>query len=91
MSKRLGGEAQFKKDVRRARKRKKDISKLIAILDTIAAGTPLDKSHKPHLLKGKWSSCWECHIEPDWLLIWAYDSEGPVFLRTGTHSELFQK
>ena len=83
---------QFKKDVKKAKRRGKDTAKLQEVIEKIATGTSLDPRHKPHRLAGQWAPSWECHVEPDWLLIW--NDEGPeeiIFLRTGTHSDLFKK
>lgn len=81
--------SQFKKDLKRAKKRGKDRGKLERVVEKIVAGEPLDPRHKPHRLSGDWSPCWECHIEPDWLLIWDEDDTCVVLTRTGTHSDLF--
>ena len=81
--------SQFKKDLKRAKKRGKDRDKLERVVEKIVAGEPLDARHKPHRLSGDWSPCWECHIEPDWLLIWDEDETCVVLTRTGTHSDLF--
>ena len=81
---------QFKRDFKKARQRRKDITKLQKVMSTLLRGEQLDQSYKPHPLKGKWVSSWECHIESDWLLIWSdEDPEQIKFLRTGTHSDLF--
>ncbi|MEO5338837.1 MAG: type II toxin-antitoxin system YafQ family toxin [Magnetospirillum sp. WYHS-4] len=80
---------QFKRDMKKARKRGKDRDKLERIIAKIVAGEPLDQRHRPHRLSGDWSPCWECHIEPDWLLIWDEDEETVMLVRTGTHSDLF--
>ena len=79
----------FKKDMKRAGKRGKDTAKLERLIEKIVAGEPLDLRHRPHRLSGDWSPCWECHIEPDWLLIWDEDEESVTLVRTGTHSDLF--
>ena len=84
--------SQFKKDYKLAKKRGKDITKLNALLRKIIAGTPLEPHHKQHRLQGDWKPAWECHVEPNWLLIWDdEDAERLKFLRTGTHSDLFKK
>jgi len=50
---------------------------------------PLEKHHRPHPLSGNYATAWECHIEPDWLLIWNPEVDQLVLSRTGTHSDLF--
>lgn len=81
----------FKKDLKAAKKRGYDLALLGAVVDTIAAGEPLQEKYKDHSLLGKYVSCRECHITPDWLLIYEVeDNELILYLtRTGTHSDLF--
>ena len=81
--------SRFKKDLKRAKRRGKDRDKLERIVKKIVAGEPLDPRHRTHRLSGDWSPCWECHIEPDWLLVWDEDETTVVLTRTGTHSDLF--
>jgi mRNA interferase YafQ len=83
--------AAFKKDYKRMAKRGVSLEKLHAVLDLLMNDTPLPVRNRPHLLSGAWKGFWECHIEPDWLLI--YDIADPDVLalhRTGTHSDLFK-
>ncbi len=86
----LRATTQFKRDLRRTRKRGKDIEKLMRIVDKLLAGEPLDQQNRPHRLSGEWSPCRECHIEPDWLLIWDEAEDSVTLIRTGTHSDLFE-
>ena len=79
----------FEKEVERARKRGKDISKLKKVMDCLAQENPLDRKHRNHRLKGELVGQWECHIEPDWLLIYTKTDTHIYFARTGTHSDLF--
>ncbi len=87
---RLSPTTQFKKDIKRAKSRGKEITKLENIIKKIRAGTPLDPRNKPHRLIGTLAPNWECHIESDWLLIWDEDQEEVRLIRTGTHSDLFR-
>ena len=81
---------QFKKDLRRARRRGKDLEKLWSVVEQLLSRRSLDPRNRPHRLSGEWSRCWECHIEPDWLLIWdAQHEDALVLVRTGSHSDLF--
>ena len=82
---------QFKKDLKLASKRGFDIDKLKEVVDKLAEQSALDKKYKDHNLLGEYKGFRECHIEPDWLLIYRIDkSEVELFLfRTGTHSDLF--
>ena len=82
---------RFEKDVKRLKKRGYDMALLSAVLRLLAAGAPLPPKHRDHALTGNFSGCRECHIAPDWLLIYELDGEA-LFLyltRTGTHSDLF--
>jgi mRNA interferase YafQ len=82
--------SQFRRDLKRAKKRGKDLSKLAAIVEALATDTPLDAKHVPHPLVGDWRPCWDCHIEPDWLLIYVVTEEFVELVRTGSHADLFQ-
>lgn len=82
---------QFRKDLKRIRKRGYDLSKLDDILQTLQREVPLPEKHRDHALTGDYIGFRECHVEPDWLLIYAID-HGQLILtasRTGTHSDLF--
>ena len=82
---------QFKKDVKLAKKRGLDLDLLIETIDKLANGEILDKKYKDHQLTGNYSTFRECHIQPDWLLIYKVVEEELVLVvfRTGTHSDLF--
>jgi mRNA interferase YafQ len=80
---------QFKKDIELAKKRGKDTQKLKDIIDLIIEEKPLLVKHRNHKLKGQYNGAWECHIEPDWLLIYELTSIKAIFVRTGSHSDLF--
>ena len=83
---------QFKKDLKLARKQGKDEEKLFEIIEQLAMGEELDPRYRDHALTGNYKGCRECHIEPDWLLI--YEIFNDVLLlvlnRIGSHSELFK-
>ena len=81
---------QFKKDLKLAKKRGKDLRKLKYIITKVTNDERLDSKYKEHKLIGKYKNRWECHIEPDWLLIYQVTSKEVVFERTGSHSDLFQ-
>ena len=80
---------RFEKDLKRAIKRRKDLDKLWKIVEQLLNNKPLEKRHRPHPLSGNYATAWECHIEPDWLLIWTPEVDQLVLSRTGTHSDLF--
>jgi mRNA interferase YafQ len=81
--------AQFRRDVRLAQKRAKDTSKLREVILLLIEGSPLPQRYKDHALGGDWKHYRECHIEPDWLLIYKIDGDDLYLVRTGTHSDLF--
>jgi len=84
--------SQFKKDVKLAGKRGKDLEKLKAVLDLLIAGDELPAPYKDHPLRGNFAGSRDCHIEPDWLLIYTLTEKNAhvCFERTGTHSDLFR-
>lgn len=81
---------QFKKELKLQEKRGRDLKKFKDIADKLINEIPLDSKHKNHKLVGNFKNRWECHIEPDWLLIYYKDEVCIIFERTGTHSDLFK-
>lgn len=82
--------SQFKKDIKRIKKRGKDLSKLKEIVSAVANNEGLEERHRDHALSGNWSGSRDCHIEPDWLLIYRVEEEFLYLERTGSHSDLFR-
>lgn len=84
---------QFKKDLKLAKKQNKDIEKLFEVVELLANGEKLDFKYKDHDLSGNYKGTRECHIEPDWLLVYEYQNDVLVLMlyRSGSHSELFKK
>lgn len=82
---------KFKKDYKLCKKRGYDISKLEEVVQLLEKNGKLPAKFKPHKLTGNYKDCWECHIKPDWLLVWLQDDNELtlLFTRTGTHSDLF--
>jgi len=80
---------QFKKDLKVATKRRKDINKLKKLISQIVNEEILEAKYKKHKLIGNYKGRWECHIEPDWLLIYFENSKEVIFERNGSHSDLF--
>lgn len=82
---------RFQKDLKRAQKRGYNLSLLTTIIKQLAEGEALPEKNKDHPLSGDYAGCRECHITPDWLLIYEVaDDELILYLtRTGTHSDLF--
>lgn len=83
--------SKFKKDLKMAIKRHFNIDELNTVVDTLAKGEPLPEKNKDHSLSGNWSDFRECHVAPDWLLIYKIEKDILVLTltRTGTHSDLF--
>jgi len=81
--------AQFRRDVKLAEKRGKDMAKLREVIRLLAEGQPQPSRCRDHSLGGDWKSYRNCHIEPDWLLVYKIDSDDLYLVRTGTHSDLF--
>ena len=82
---------QFSRDVKRMRKRGKDLDKLREVVRLLAEGTPLPANCRDHPLIGPWYPSRDCHIEADWILIYTADEDSLRLERTGTHSDLFRK
>ena len=81
----------FKKDLKRAKKRGQNLDHLYRVLSTLAAEEQLAPKYRDHALTGSYNGFRECHIEPDWLLVYRIDADVlELFLfRTGTHADLF--
>ena len=80
----------FKKGRKRAAKRGKDLTALNSVMTRLTAGERLEMKFHDHKLSGAWRDCRECHIAPDWLLVYRIVDNEIEFLRTGTHSDLFE-
>lgn len=89
--KRLSQTTQFVRDVKRMRKRGKDLDKLKALVSRLAGGLELDARHRDHSLSGPWAGSRDCHVEPDWVLIYTVDKASLRLDRTGTHADLFER
>jgi mRNA interferase YafQ len=81
--------SQFRKDVKLATRRGKDMEKLRAALLLLMGGDPLPPRYRDHPLQGAWQHFRECHLDPDWLLIYKVAGNDLCLVRTGTHSDLF--
>ncbi len=87
----LSQTTQFARDVKRMRKRGKNLLKLQEVVRLLASGVPLPPKFKDHPLVGPWQPARDCHVEPDWILIYTADETTLRLERTGTHSDLFKK
>ena len=81
---------QFDKDVKKAKKRGNNMNKLKTIILKLLEEKPLPAKNRNHKLKGEFKDYWECHIEPDWLLIYKKIPKAIIFVRIGTHADLFK-
>ena len=82
---------RFKKDLKLARKRGLNLDVLRTVVNILASGEKLDRKYRDHDLTGEYAGFRECHMQPDWLLVYRIEQEElELFLfRTGTHSDLF--
>ena len=81
---------QFRKDRKRCRKRGWDLTELDWVMARLVQGKRLERKYRPHTLGGEYDDCWEGHLRGDWLLIWRIEGETIVFVRTGSHADLFE-
>jgi mRNA interferase YafQ len=81
---------QFKKDVRRMLKQGKDAVRIKTVMTALVEEDPLAESFRDHVLAGSFKDRRECHLEPDWLLVYKLVGDEIVFERTGTHADLFE-
>jgi mRNA interferase YafQ len=82
--------SQFKKDIKRMEKRGKVFTGFKEVLTLLLFGVVIDTKYRDHPLIGQYAGTRECHIEPDWLLIYETTNEEIVLIRTGSHSDLFK-
>ena len=82
--------SQFKKDVKRMQKRGKAFDVFRDVIAELAAAQPLDPKFRDHSLVGQYTGTRECHLEPDWLLIYESTDDEIVLIRTGSHADLFK-
>ena len=82
--------SQFKKDYKRVKKQNKDLEKLKTVIELLLSGKKLDSKYRDHQLSGQWKGHRDCHIEPDWILIYRKTSDSLYIERTGSHSDLFK-
>ena len=82
---------RFRKDLKRCQKRGKDMALIFGVIKTLVEDGSLPAKYRPHILSGKYQGKWECHIEPDWLLIWEQfdDQLRMIMTNTGSHSDIF--
>jgi len=81
---------QFKKDFKKVSKQGKDLSRLESVIETLLNKKTLEPKYKDHPLTGRWKNHRDCHIQPDWLLIYRIKQDSLILERTGSHSDLFK-
>ncbi|MBC8245129.1 MAG: type II toxin-antitoxin system YafQ family toxin [Verrucomicrobia bacterium] len=81
---------QFKRDIKRLQRRGKEVAKLKGVVQWLVEGQALDRRLRDHALAGEWPGSRDCHLEPDWVLIYRTTADLVVLVRTGTHSDLFK-
>ena len=82
---------QFKKSLKQCVRRGLDVNIFKTVIDILQEKGQLPAEYRPHKLTGKYKGCWECHMQPDWLLIWEQEDQQLrlILVDTGTHSDLF--
>ena len=86
---RISQRRQFLADVKRQKRRGRNLEELVFAVELLAEEGALPAGYRPHRLTGEWSGVWECHIEPDWLLVYTVTEKEVLLIRTGTHRDLF--
>ena len=81
---------QFRRDVQRMQRQGRGIEKLKNVLEALVEGEPLAAQYRDHVLVGQYKGTRECHLEPDWLLVYELAETEIVLIRTGSHSDLFR-
>ena len=82
--------SQFKQDAKRMQRQGRDLEKLKSVLASLVEGEELTPEYRDHVLVWQYRGTRECHLEPDWLLIYELAETEIVLIRTGSHSDLFK-
>lgn len=91
MTREIRRTTQFKRDVKRMQKRGKNFAEFRRVVEGIAGGDTLEARYRDHPLQGAYAGARECHVEPDWLLIYERTDAELILIRTGTHADLFDR
>jgi mRNA interferase YafQ len=83
--------AKFRRDVKRLLRQGTDLSRLELVIETLVAEHPLEARFRDHALVGNWKGYRECHIQPDWLLVYRISNDELQLVRTGSHADLFAR
>lgn len=91
MKRKIQIRSSFKRDLKRIKKAGLDMNKLFTVVEKLANDEILEENYRDHKLTGNYTGCRECHIEPDWLLIYEKVDDNLILIlnRTGSHSDLF--
>ena len=91
MKRKIQIRSSFKRDLKRIKKAGLDMNKLFTVVEKLANDEILEENYRDHKLTGNYTGCRECHIEPDWLLIYENVDDNLILIlnRTGSHSDLF--
>ena len=81
--------SRFKKDLKKVERQGREMAKLGHVIDKLKDGLPLEPHYRDHALTGNYVGHKECHLAPDWLLVYKIDAGFLILVRTGSHSELF--
>jgi mRNA interferase YafQ len=81
--------SRFKKDLKKLKSAKRDEDELLAVIELLAKEQPLAERFHDHALSGNYANHRECHVRPDWLLVYQIEGSELILVRTGSHSELF--
>jgi mRNA interferase YafQ len=79
----------FERDHKRLRKRGVDLEPLWVVIEALRVGHHLEARHRDHALTGDWKGFRDCHVQPDWVMIYSVDDQAVYLTRTGTHSDMF--
>ncbi len=79
----------FEKDLRRVHRQGKNLDKLETIVNLLQAQEPLPARCRSHPLRGNWAGHWDCHVAPDWILLYKVTDQALILVRTGSHADLF--
>ena len=90
MSLQIRQSTRFRRDAKRMRRQGADFSLLQSVIQQLTCEQPLAIQYRDHQLVGNWRGCRECHIQPDWLLIYRVEDDELQLVRMGSHAELFQ-
>lgn len=81
---------QFKKDMKRLARRGLDMKKLMRFIEKTIETGEVSTQYRPHRLSGNWEGYWDCHLAPDWVVIYQIDDIALYLVQTGTHADLFK-